>query len=70
MAEATMHSCTWDSPPKYAMKMLWGNVCRPLIHSYTSDDIIIVTSVCHFTSPPLVSHLYMTPLQRVMERMK
>ena len=58
--------------PSIAVKMLWDHVCRPLIHSYTSDDdIIIVTGVWSFhSSPPLVSHLYMTPLQRVMERMK
>ena len=46
-------------------------VCRPLIHSYNSDDDDYNYSWCLVTSHvPLVSHLYMTPLHRVVERMK
>jgi hypothetical protein len=47
-------------------------VCRLLIHGYNSDDdIIIIAGVRSLRSPPpQVSHLYMTPLHRVMERTK
>ena len=37
-------------------------MCRLRIHSYHTDDDIIIT--------PQVSHLYLTPLHRLMERMK
>ena len=52
---------------------MWrDNVCRLLIHGYNSDDdIIIIAGVRLLRSPPpQVFHLYMTPLHRVMERMK
>ena len=47
-------------------------MCRLLIHGYNSDDdTIIIAGVWSLHSPPpQVSHLYMTPLHRVMERTK
>ena len=54
------------------MRMWRDDVCRLLIHGYNSDDdIIIIAGVRSLRSPPSqVSHLYMTPLHRVMERTK
>ena len=37
-------------------------MCRLLIQAYNTDNDIIII--------PQVSHLYMTPLHRLMERMK
>ena len=50
---------------------MWrDDVCRLLIHGYNSDDdIIIIAGVRSLRSPPpQVSHLYMTPLHRIMVR--